>query len=185
MGIRTNELMKSYLIDFDFYETIETNGQPQLESLKNSLPDKLVELIDLPILEDTNGNYLININRNKKWVNEGEEIDDYSNFVDQTGFECDHNKINLWDYQPNMEEYMKDHELWAASFLKQGLYFSLLLFNKISAIEGRVFKVIFSYGLSKFVDSVIRFHSLRIGESYIPDDFEKMSFVQGILTIDK
>jgi hypothetical protein len=185
MKIKTNGLMKSYLIDFDLFEEIEINGHPNLEIMKSALPEKLVELLDLPVLEDANGNYLINIRRNRKWVNEGRKVDDYSNNVDQTGFECDNNKINLWDYQPNMEEYMKDHELWAASFLKQGLYFSLLLFNKISAIEGRVLKVIFSYGLSKFVDSVICFHSLRFGESYIPEDFEKMPFVQGILTIDK
>ena len=75
--------------------------------------------------------------------------------------------------------------IWGESFLRFGIFFSILLYHKLVEIPDKEFKVIFSFGLSKSIDGVIRFHLVRAGEYYIPEEFEKMQIVQGVLVIEK
>jgi hypothetical protein len=68
--------------------------------------------------------------------------------------------------------------------MKYGLFFSLLLFEKLKKIRGSMFNVVFVFSIFRYVDSIIRFHFVRKNEYYPQDDFEKRPLTQGILVLE-
>jgi len=173
--------MRNYLISYDQYETILQADHLDPEQLRAELPVDLVQLLTLPIQQDADGNFLIVSKEGLKWVETGNKPD-YSYWQNRTGFECALNKVNLQDFGV-VEEYSSNLEYQSELFLKYGLYFSLLLFQRLSKMGETKFKVIFVFSIFRYVDGVICFHSIRKDEFYIEDDFEKQPFTQGILTL--
>ena len=175
--------MKMYLIDFEIDEVMTSFTDANKTELKQSLGSNLSKLLDAPILTDAYGNHLINNQVNTAYVSSGIKPIYIPDDIDKTRFEAAMNKVNLLDYMDG-KSILNDHEAWAGTFLRNGLHFSLLLSDKLASIGSGQFKVIFTYGLSKHIDSIVRFHSIRENEIFIPDDFETQPFVQGIMTID-
>ena len=176
--------MREYLISYDLYETLQQADQLDPEQLLSDLPKDLAQLLALPILVDADGNYLIAFRENAEWVEEGNKQKDYSSWLNRTGFECALNKVNLQDYELIAEEYSNDLEYQSEQFLKYGLFFSLVLFEKLKKMQGPVFKVILVFSIFRYVDSVIFFHSVRDNEYYLQEDFEKRPITQGILMLE-
>jgi hypothetical protein len=177
-----NPLMRDYLIGYDQHETIRQIDRLDREKLLAELPQELAQILSLPILQDADDNYLIATKGNKKWVRRGDKPD-YSYYGNHTWFECDENKVNLRDFEI-AEEYSDNLERQSEQFLKFGLFFSLLLFDKLSKIEEAKFKVILVFSLFRYVDTTIKFHAIRADEFFIKEGFEKQPFTQGILTLE-
>ena len=183
MTIRMNPLMRSYLIDYDQYETILQIDQLDREQMFAELPADLAQFLAALILQDADGNYLIASEKNMELVETGHKPD-YSYHGNRTWFECDENKVNLRDFGI-AEEYSNNLEYQSELFLKYGLFFSLLLFDKLSRIGDAEFEVIFVFSIFRYVDSVIMFHAIRKDEFYIEEGFEKQPLIQGILTLEE
>lgn len=179
-----NPLMKSYLTDFELYDQIIVKAKLDYQAMKDALPEKLSDLLDRPLLRDPDRNFLINIESNKKLATIRKQKEDYYFFTDQTGYEYENNKINLWEYSPDMNKYYKDHELWAERFLTHGLYFSLLLFDILDEDYPKRFMVIFTCSISKTIEGAVRFHTIRRNEHAISVNFEREASAQGIMTIN-
>ncbi|MDF2380355.1 hypothetical protein JMG10_02670 [Nostoc ellipsosporum NOK] len=166
MKILYNKLLEAYLIDFDL--DIEDELNRQSDKLNADLPVPLKELLATPI-RVSDGVFVLSGLTGELETSEV-EIDD------KTGVECNLSKINLIDYSERYD---------AEYLLTQGLRFSILLAKKIKTEYPDIFfTVIFSFGISKYIDSVVRFHAKRDGETWLSENFQNEVAIQGILTIE-
>lgn len=172
MQIEYNELINSYFIDYDI--SIEDYLSFDDIKLKVKMPKQLIKLIDNPIIEDNN------IYSFTMLDNENGFPSSYIQDKDLIGIECAINKINLIDYARNFIP------LTALSLLKTGLAFSILLSRKLeSEKSNEKFKIIFSFRISKYVDSVVRFHKIRENLiSFVSSDFKDKPSIDGLLIIN-
>ncbi|MBN8785274.1 MAG: hypothetical protein J0G98_19600 [Terrimonas ferruginea] len=166
MKIRFNKLLEAYLIDFDL--DIEEELNRRSDELSADLPVSLKELLASPIRVN-DGVFVLSGLTGELEMSEG-EIDD------KTGVECDVNKINLIDYGERRD---------AEYLLTQGIRLSILLSRKLNAEYPVIpFRVIFSFGISKYIDSVVRFHAKRAGETWLSENFQNEIAIQGILALE-
>ncbi len=166
MKILYNKLLEAYLIDFDL--DVEEELNRHFDSVIVDLPVALNELLTSPITVNAGIYGLSGLMTD--WEVSADEIDD------KTGVECDINKIDLRDYSERRE---------AEYLLIQGLRFSILLAKKLKAeCPDNSFMLIFSFGISRYIDSVVRFHAKRDGETWLSENFQNEAAIQGILTIE-
>ena len=164
--------MGSYLMDFD----IDVDEYPKTENskLRQRLSEALLNVIDDPISKTENSTYAFSGNK----IESGVSPEDFAN-NNRTAIECSLNKINLIDY---WDSSLPEN---AENLLHAGLNFSFLLARKLNVeVSGINLKIIFSYRISKYIDSVVRFHKIRKDEIWLSNSFEKQLSTDGILTID-
>ena len=173
--------MRAYLLDFDLLQFVEGDSPVDNIGMRQVLPEGLLSLLTLPILKDSAGNYLFSTKEHINNINKNIRVEE----KDRTYYEYLQNKTNLWDFVSEEEEekYLKDLELQATTFIRWGLFFSVLLREKLDEITEAKFKVIFIFDIFRTVDSVIYFHAIRENERILSDKFEDEPQVQGIMTL--
>lgn len=171
MTIRSNELFKFHLISFDFdMDQLLTERD---EVLQKQISPALNKVLKSPI-SFAGDIYTFSHCQEIYGELSGAIVED------RTGAEADFNKMNMIDYVAG-----RYHDR-AGDLLRNGLCFSVLLCRKLQKEYPQTsFKVLFSFGISKYVDSVVRFYANRLTDTeWIADDFERQIAVQGIATFD-
>lgn len=166
MVIKYNKIIDGYLIDFD----IEIYDMIKMETadLKKGLPKRLLRLLDYSIIEKLD---IYAFKQNEDCLSDFNT----NNLIEtKTNLEVDFNKINLIDYGLSRANNKR--------LLMCGISFSILLKRLLSEkYIGVAFNVIFSYRISKYTDSIVRFHKIRENECWINDESFQYSFIEGII----
>lgn len=180
-----NELMRSYLIDFDIIDTIQTPETIKWRKLRRQLPEELSDLLRLPIVKDADGNCLLGTDEHIWLVKQGRKIGDYSYWANQAGYEMDSNKFKLWDYTPksDMKRYKRNHVAWGEEWLRNGVYFGLLLSRKLAKFSPDTYRVFVSFSFHRYVDCTIQFYTRAHDRAYL-EGFEKKPSSFSFLVID-
>lgn len=135
------------------------------------LSPKLLVLLESPV-EEHNGAFLFS--KLKSTVHEPT-----SRFEDLTGYECAVNHVHLEDYVDSPAAMHRE------SLLKMGMTFVDHLKQRLSFTHPQThFRIILSCNLDDPPGSVVRFHKIRVGESWINEDNLDGYEGEAILVID-
>lgn len=96
-------------------------------------------------------------------------------------YEYDCNKINMHDYL-----YYKKlpKEEFDELFLKNSLIVAFILAKKLESLNcGKEFKIISTFGVSKFVDAIVTFYQSNNNKELFDDSFVNKPLSQGIMVI--